>query len=63
MSKQIEEIKQYLKYAYTGARKIGTEEDCLRISRAIAALEGDVEEGIFTEEFKKKYYREDCKEG
>lgn len=62
MSKQIKEIKQYLEYTYTGARKIGTVEDCLRISRAIAALEADTEEEIFTEEFKKKYYCGDYKE-
>lgn len=55
MSKGIEEIKEYLKSAYSGARIIGTEEDCLKISRAIAALESDVDEDIFTEEYKERY--------
>ena len=62
MSKRIEEIKQYLEFAYTGARRVGTEEDCLRISRAIAALKADTYEEIFSEEFKEKYYYGDCGE-
>lgn len=55
MSKGIEKVKEYLEQAYTGARRIGTPDDQLRIARAIAALEADVDEDIFTEEFQERY--------
>lgn len=51
MDKQLCEIKEYLKYSYSGAKMMGDVEGMVRISRALAALQADVETDIFTEEF------------
>ena len=56
------DIREYLEDAYTGARALDDYEAQIRIARAIAAFNADPEMEIFTEEFKEKYYREECKE-
>lgn len=55
MNKQINGIKDYLENAYSGAKMMGDVECMVRIARALAALQADVEVDIFTEEFVEKY--------
>ena len=58
MNKQINIIKDYLEKSYSGAKMMDDAECMLRISRALAALQADVYEDIFKEEFVAKYYSE-----
>ena len=58
MNKQMNIIKDYLEKSYSGAKMMDDAECMLRISRALAALQADVYEDIFNEEFVAKYYSE-----
>lgn len=58
MNEQINIIKEYLENSYSGAKMMDDVEGMLRISRALAALQADVCEDIFKEEFVEKYYSE-----
>mgnify|MGYP003303194795 CR=1 FL=1 len=58
MNEQINIIKDYLEKCYSGAKMMDDAEGMLRISRALAALQADVYEDIFKEEFVEKYYSE-----
>jgi len=52
--KEIEQmrlINDYLETAYVGARAVGDEECTLRIARAIAAFNADINIDIFTSDF------------
>lgn len=55
MNEQLNEIKEYLEQAHVGAKMIDDVEGMIRISRALMALQADVEEDIFTEEFTEKW--------
>ena len=52
----MDSIIEYLEDCYSGARTVDDEETQLRIARAIAAYEADLDMEIFTEEFKEIYY-------
>ena len=56
MSEKIDIIKDYLEYSYSGAKMMGDAEGMLRISRALVALQADIYDEIFNEEFLEKYY-------
>lgn len=47
----IAEIHEYLEYGYCGAKMMDDLESMTRITRAIAALNSDVEKEIFSEDF------------
>lgn len=51
MNQQMNKIKEYLEYAYSGAKMMDDVEGMTRISRALVALQADVEKDIFTKEF------------
>lgn len=51
MNKQMNEIKEYLENAYSGAKMMDDIEGMTRISRALVALQADVKKDIFTKEF------------
>ena len=55
MNKQIQTIKDYLENAYSGAKIMNDVESMTRISRALVALQADVEVDIFLEEFVEKW--------
>lgn len=52
----MDKIKEYLEFSYSGAKLMGDTEGMLRISRAMAALEADINKEIFTEEFLEIFY-------
>ena len=56
MSEKMNIVKDYLEYSYSGARMMGDIESMFRISRALAALQADIYDDIFKEEFLEKYY-------
>ena len=58
MNRHINDIKDYLELSYSGAKIMDDAEAMLRISRALVALQADVYEDIFKEEFAEKYYSE-----
>ena len=58
MNEYINIIKDYLEKSYSGAKMMGDAEGMLRISRALAALQADIYEDIFKEEFVENYYSE-----
>lgn len=55
MNEALEKIKEDLLYAQDGAKAMHDYEGAFRISRAIAALEADPNEPIFTKEFEESY--------
>lgn len=55
MNEQMNIIKDYLEKSYSGAKMMNDAEGMLRISRALVALQADVYEDIFKEEFVEKY--------
>jgi hypothetical protein len=58
MNEHMNIIKDYLEHSYSGAKMMDDVESMLRISRALAALQADVYDEIFKEEFLEKYYSE-----
>ena len=51
MNNQMNGIKEYLENAYSGAKMMDDVEGMTKISRALVALQADVEKDIFTKEF------------
>lgn len=49
-----EEVKEYLENVKSGAKAMDDIEMMHRVDRALAAFEADVEDEIFTDEFKEK---------
>ena len=58
MNERLNDVKEYLENSYSGAKMMDDVESMTRIARALAALQANVEEDIFTEEFMEKYVLE-----
>ena len=51
MNEQVKIIKEYLENSYSGAKMMDDAEGMTRISRALAALQADVDVDIFAKDF------------
>ena len=51
-----EEVKEYLESVRSGAKVMDDIEMMYRVDRALAAFDADVEDEIFTDKFKEKFY-------
>lgn len=51
-----EEVKEYLENVKSGAKAMDDIEMMHRVDRALAAFEADVEDEIFNDDFKEKFY-------
>ena len=58
MNEHMNTVKDYLEHSYSGAKMMDDVEGMLRIARALAALQADIYDEIFKEEFLEKYYSE-----
>ena len=56
MNEHMNAIVKYLEHSYSGAKMMDDVESMFRISRALAALQADIHDSIFKEEFLEKYY-------
>lgn len=56
MNEHMNIVKDYLEHSYSGAKMMDDIEGMFRISRALAALQADIYDEIFKEEFLEKYY-------
>lgn len=54
MTKEQEDILNYLEESLSGAKMMGDNETMVRLSRAICAFKGNVNEDIFNSEFETK---------
>lgn len=57
MNKSVyQSVKEYLKNVKSGAKAMDDIEMMHRVDRALAAFEADVEDEIFNDDFKEKFY-------
>lgn len=55
-NKAYKEVIEYLENVRSGAKVMDDIEMMHRVDRALVAFEADVEDDIFTDEFKEKFY-------
>ena len=55
-NKAYKEVKEYLENVKSGAKVMDDIEMMHRVDRALAAFDADVEDEIFNDDFKEKFY-------
>lgn len=61
MNRNIKDCIRYLELSYSGAKMWNDTESMIRISRALVAIQANINEDIFKEEFVEKTVKEDFK--